>query len=131
LNCDKKIYLKVLQHLIVVAPYVNEHLTNLRENNPFKGETWVINEHNLKFIKLFADRVNSQIPEIIDETVKWLAYGPGAMVHTYQGYDMNGFTWYTKIQDGKSTVQNSGVTVIAMSGDEDISMSYYGWIEEI
>jgi hypothetical protein len=44
---------------------------------------------------------------------------------------MNGFTWYTKKQDGKSTVQNSGVTVVAMSGDEDILMSYYGWIEEI
>jgi hypothetical protein len=56
------------------------------------GKTWVINEHNLKFIKWFTDRVNSQISETIDEIVKWLAYGPGAMVHTYQGYDMNGFT---------------------------------------
>jgi hypothetical protein len=53
------------------------------------------------------------------------------MVHTYQRYDINGFTWYTKKQDGKNTVQNSGVTVVAMSGDEDILMSYYGWIEEI
>jgi hypothetical protein len=26
----------------------------------------------------------------------------------------------------KSTVQNSGVTAVAMSGDEDVSMSYYG-----
>jgi hypothetical protein len=40
-------------------------------------------------------------------------------------------TWYTKKQDGKSTVQNSGVTVVAMSGNEDIVMSYYGWIEKI
>jgi hypothetical protein len=52
-------------------------------------------------------------------------------MHTYQGYDMNGFTWYTKKQDGKSIVQNSGVTVVSMSGDEDMSMSYYGWIEKI
>jgi hypothetical protein len=79
-----------------VVPYVNEHLANLRENNPFKGETWVINECNLKFIRWFTDRVNSQTSETIDETVKWLAYSPGAMVYSYEGYDMNGFTWYTK-----------------------------------
>jgi hypothetical protein len=36
-----------------------------------------------------------------------------------------------KKQDGKNTVQNSGVTVVAMSGDEDISISYYEWIEKI
>jgi Domain of unknown function (DUF4216)/Domain of unknown function (DUF4218) len=131
LELRQKAYLKVLQQLAVVAPYVNEHLAVIRENNPLKDEIWVINEHNLKFIKWFTDRVNSQISNTIDETVKWLAYGPGAMVHTYQGYDMNGFNWYTKKQDGKSTVQNSGVTVVAISGDEDMSMSYYGWIEEI
>jgi hypothetical protein len=53
-----------------VVPYVNEYLAYLRENNPFKGETWIINEHNLKFIKWFIDRVNSQTSEIIDEIVK-------------------------------------------------------------
>jgi hypothetical protein len=42
------------------------------------------------------DRVNSQTPETIDEIIKWQAYSPCAMVHTYQGYDMNGFTLYTK-----------------------------------
>jgi Domain of unknown function (DUF4216)/Domain of unknown function (DUF4218) len=131
LELRQKTYLKVLQHLAIVAPYVNEHLAVIRENIHFKGEIWIINEHILKFIKWFTDRVNSQISDTIDETVKWLAYDPGVMVHTYQGYDMNGFTWYTKKQDGKSTVQNSGVTVVAMSGDEDMSMSYYEWIEKI
>jgi Domain of unknown function (DUF4218) len=51
LELRQKVYLKVLQHLSLVAPSVNEHLAYLRENNPFKGEIWVINEHNLKFIK--------------------------------------------------------------------------------
>jgi hypothetical protein len=44
---------------------------------------------------------------------------------------MNGFIWYTKKQDGKSTIQNSGVTLVALSGDANSSDSYYGWIEEI
>jgi Domain of unknown function (DUF4218) len=101
LELRQKTYLKVLQHLAVVAPYVNEHLAVIRENNPFKGEIWVINKHNLKFIKWFTDGVNSQISDTIDEIIKWLAYGPSEMVHTYQEYDMNDFTWYTKKQDGK------------------------------
>ena len=44
---------------------------------------------------------------------------------------MNGFTWYTEKQDKKSTNQNSGVTVLAMSENDNVSASYYGWIEEI
>jgi Domain of unknown function (DUF4218) len=51
LELRQKTYLKVLQQLAVVAPYVNEHLAVIRENNPLKDEIWVINEHNLKFIK--------------------------------------------------------------------------------
>jgi hypothetical protein len=32
----------------------------------------------------------------------------------------------------KNTIQNTGVTLLALSGNENISMdSYYGWIEEI
>jgi len=73
----------------------------------------------------------SERSENTDESVKWLSNGPGATVSTYQGYDMNGFIWYTKQQDHKSTVQNSGVTLVALSGAKDTSMSYYGWIEEI
>jgi hypothetical protein len=70
LELRQKAYIKVLQHLVVVAPYVNEHLAVIRENNSFKGEIWVINKHNLKFIKWFTDRVNSQISNTIDETDK-------------------------------------------------------------
>jgi hypothetical protein len=58
-------------------------------------------------------------------------YGLGAMAHTYQGDDKNEFTSYMKKQDGKSTMQNSVVMIVVMYGDEDTSMSYYGWIEKI
>jgi hypothetical protein len=44
---------------------------------------------------------------------------------------INGFTWYTKQKVDKSTVQNSGVTLVALSGSDNTSDSYYGWIEEI
>jgi uncharacterized protein YodC (DUF2158 family) len=111
---------------------MTEHLCYIREQDPSRDENWVVQDHNLKFITWFEDKVRSQPSEIIDETVKWLEYGPRMIVHTYQGYDMNEFTWYTKRQHGKSTIQNSGVTLVALSGNESISTdSYYGWIEEI
>ena len=49
---------------------------------------------------------------------------------TFQGYDINGYTFYTKAQDDKSTNQNSGVRIDAYdtNGEKDI---YYGWIDEI
>jgi len=49
---------------------------------------------------------------------------------TLQGYNINGYTFYTKAQDNKSTNQNSGVHIDAYdtNGEKD---TYYEWIEEI
>nr|GEW39597.1 hypothetical protein [Tanacetum cinerariifolium] len=49
----------------------------------------------------------------VDKTVERLREGPRCVVRSYQGYDINGYTFYTEMQDEKSTMQNSGVTVIA------------------
>ncbi|GJT27239.1 ulp1 protease family, C-terminal catalytic domain-containing protein [Tanacetum coccineum] len=59
----------------------------------------------------------------------------------YEGYVINGYTFYTKEQDDKSTLQNSGVTIIASTTElstvnrEEISKNakkaYYGVIQEI
>ena len=38
-----------------------------------------------------------------------LAKGPSSTYLKYQEYEINGFTFYTKNQDGKSTYQNCGV----------------------
>jgi Domain of unknown function (DUF4218) len=38
LELRQKAYLNVLQQLAIVAPYVNEHLAVIRENNPLKDE---------------------------------------------------------------------------------------------
>jgi hypothetical protein len=50
---------------------------------------------------------------------------------TYQRFDINGYTFYSKRQDKKSTYQNSGVRVDAYNVmGEDKSM-YYSQIQEI
>ena len=59
-----------------------------------------------------------------------LAASPSSTVLNFQGYEINGNTFYTIAQDKKSTNQNSGVRFDAIdeNGQKD---TYYGYIEEI
>jgi hypothetical protein len=50
---------------------------------------------------------------------------------TYQGYDINGYTFYTEQQDKKSTYQNSGVCIDAYDAMVQDKNMYYGQIKEI
>jgi hypothetical protein len=50
---------------------------------------------------------------------------------TYQGYDINGYTFYTKQQDKKSMHQNNGVHVGACDVTGQDKNIYYGQIQEI
>ncbi|XP_019173902.1 PREDICTED: uncharacterized protein LOC109169475 [Ipomoea nil] len=142
-NLRDKAHHLVLEHLTEVHPYLDQHMSMIRQQNPSKGERWVAIEHNRTFIRWFNDTVMeelSQVPNNFSETIKWLSFGPTLLVSCYEGYDINGYTFYTKRQDEKSVVQNSGVTLVAISKDYssakdtkpiDVAMSYYGVIEEI
>jgi hypothetical protein len=55
---------------------------------------------------------------------------PSATIIQYQGYEINGYTFYTRAQDEKSTNQNSGVHIDAIGHDGN-KVSYFGVIEEI
>ena len=68
-----------------------------------------------------------------------MVVGPNLNVPTWKGYDINNYSFYTKSQDDKSSVQNSGVSVEAhfehfcsASDNNPIqaSMPYFGVIEE-
>ena len=65
---------------------------------------------------------------------------PNLNVPTWKGYDINNFSFYTKSQDDKSIMQNSGVNVhvdsdhLCSASDNNLiqaSMSYLGVIEQI
>jgi len=60
-----------------------------------------------------------------------LAKGPSSTYLKYQGYEINGFTFYTKKQDGKSTYQNCGVCFDAHDENGNVQATYYSFIEEI
>jgi len=98
----------------------------------------VLKEHNKTFLDWFKDTIFGD--DNASKTLRKLADGPKRNVITWQGYDTNKYSFYTKAQDEKSTMQNSGVTLRAESQhftsvhDDNprvASIFYFGFIEEI
>ncbi|XP_057247021.1 uncharacterized protein LOC130589632 [Beta vulgaris subsp. vulgaris] len=116
-------------------------MEELRVSNPGKGVRALTQMHNKTFIDWFHKRVLNDLDESVPETVKWLAFGPREAVRSYEGYDINGYTFWTERQDLKSrSQQNSGVSLVASStqyaSSKDKSpvhaeSNYYGRIQEI
>ena len=107
---------------------MDKHMNIVRSENPQKSEAWITRHHIDSFAvwlrrKLMGDRT-------IDEQLQWLARGPSITVMQYQGYDINGYTFYTRGHDEKSMNQNSGVRIDAIGNDGNKD-SYFGVIEEI
>nr|CAD39700.3 OSJNBb0115I21.8 [Oryza sativa Japonica Group] len=119
----------VLQHMAEVGPYFEEHLEKIRDENLGRSNAWINREHNSWFNEWFKNRVTMST-DVPNETVQLLGMGPSWTVDTWQGYDINGYTFYTVKQDDKSTVQNSGVRIDAFQ-DQVGSNTYYGCIQEI
>jgi hypothetical protein len=103
----------VLQQMFIVAEYLDEHKEVLLRYNPGCNESWLANEHMRKFIGWLRDRISQSSETQTSEYLKKLARGPIFTVVTYQGYDINEYTFYNEQQDKKNTYQNSGVCVDA------------------
>jgi hypothetical protein len=65
------------------------------------------------------------------EYLKKLPRGPIFTVVTYQGYDINGYIFYTEQQDKKIMYQNSGVHVESYDVTSKDKSTYYSQIQEI
>ena len=77
----------------------------VRSMYPLKSQTWITKHHNDTFTTLLQKEVMAN--DEIHEQLAWLARGPANSILMYQGYEINGYTFYTRAQDNKSTNQNS------------------------
>ena len=118
----------VLQRSILVAPYINEHKNLIRLKHPGQSDEWIISEHMASFGGWLQRLLTNNTT--VGDQLYLLAMTPSSTVCTFQGYKINGNTFYTIGQDKKSTNQNSGVRFDAIdeNGQKD---TYYGYIEEI
>jgi hypothetical protein len=94
-----------------VRPYVEKHLQELREKN--QDEDLIMKQHKLYFTSGLKD-LNLPVGETKEEKmICLLTSGPHSLVKSWQAYDINGCTFYTKANDSRSQCQNSDVRVDA------------------
>ncbi|KAK1607138.1 hypothetical protein QYE76_030811 [Lolium multiflorum] len=97
----------------------------------------VTKKHNSSFTRWFKQtqlvEAQRKRPSTEDEKLIYtLSQGPGHNVRTYQGYDINGYRFYTEEKDRNSENQNSGVTMLSYADDEtNVKERFFGRIEEI
>jgi hypothetical protein len=136
-------HLYVLHNTAEIEPYVDKHMDVIKRSNLNKSENWLAKEHNRTFINWLKEHVYEEReadPTSVSDKVKWLSRGPSIHPFSYNGYVINGYTFYTEAQDDRSTMQNSGVTLAAramhVSSAKDrnpvyADMSYFGVIQDI
>jgi hypothetical protein len=66
-----------------------------------------------------------------EQTIKRIAAGPSSQVTSWQGYDINGYLFYTAAKDKKTVSQNSGVRIEVLDERIGESTTYCGVIYDI
>ena len=97
----------------------------MRSMYTLKSETWITKHHNDTFATWLQKEV--MVNDEIHEQLAWLARGPANSIPMYQGYEINGFTFYTRAQDNKSTNQNSGVCIDATNSTILVTLKRSGY----
>ena len=100
----------------------------VRSKNPGQSDSWITQLHMATFGGWLQTHLMNNTT--VGDQLYLLARSPSSTILTFQGYEINGNTFYTIAQDKKSTNQNSGVRIDATNnnGQKD---TYYGYIEEI
>ncbi|CAJ2651409.1 unnamed protein product [Trifolium pratense] len=131
-------HLYILNNTAEVEPYLSDHKSIVKKKYPRINEKGLLKEHNKSFPDWFREKVAND--GSVSDTIKWLSYEPKRNIITWSAYDINKTCFYTKLKDDHSTMQNSGVMVVAesmhFSSSKDknpvmASTPYYGVIEEI
>ena len=118
----------VLHHSVVAEEYERVHKSLLRKINPQRPEAWREREHRDTFGDwLLRHMLHAQTNS---DQLRALSQGPSTSILSFQAYEINGYTFYTRSQDNKTTYQNSGVRIDAYDPNNELQ-TYYGFIEEI
>jgi len=106
-------YLYVLNNTTEVISYIDAHKQNVTATHPKMNMMKVLQEHNRTFINWFRKTIFAD--DNVSKILRLLVVGPNLNVPTWKRYDINNYSFYTKSQDDKSTVQTSEVSVDAHS----------------
>ena len=77
---------------------------------------------------------NLDLPDgetVKEQTIKRLAAGPSSQVTSWQGYDINGYLFYTAAKDKKTVSQNSGIRIEALDERTCQNTTHFSVIDDI
>ena len=83
----------ILQQAESVMPYINEHRQLLQTLYPSRSQAWLDKKHKEEFVNWLRRRL---LGIKLGNQLDALAKGPLSTYLKYQGYKINGFTFYTK-----------------------------------
>ena len=115
-----------MQHLTVMTPLVEEHLSILRAQCNGRSDDWVMREHERRLTAWLKDLDLPDGETVKEQTIKRLAAGPSSQVTSWQGYGINGYLFYTATKDKKTVSRNSGVCIEALDEKTGQNTTYFG-----
>jgi hypothetical protein len=86
----------MLQQMSIVSEYLDVHKEVLLKDNPGRNELWLANEHMRKFTSWLRDWISQSSDTQTREYLKKFACGPIFTIVTNQGYNINGYMFYTE-----------------------------------
>ena len=89
----------VLQNFTLVALYIEEHINIVRSKNPGQSDSWIKHAHMATSSGWLQTHLMNNIT--VGDQLYLLARSPSLTILTFQGYEINGNTFYTIAQDKK------------------------------
>jgi hypothetical protein len=83
----------ILHQLAIMESFIQQHINELREQNPRHTNDWVMKQHKQRFNTWLMVKDIPHEETIEDKTIKGLASRPSRQVTTWQTYDISGFTF--------------------------------------
>jgi hypothetical protein len=121
----------ILHQLEIMEPFIQQHINELREQNPGQTDDWVMKQHKQRFNTWLIVKDIPHGDTIEEQTIKGLAFGPSCQVMTRQTYDISGFTFCTKSKDKWSISQNNCIRCEAIDDETGQTITYFGFIGDI
>jgi len=121
----------ILQHLTIMTPLVNEHLSMIRTESNGRSDDWIMREHKRRLTAWLKDLHLPDGESVEEQTIKRLVTGPSSQVTSWQGYDINGYLFYTATKDKKTMSQNSSVRIAALDERTGQNITYFGIVQDI
>ena len=113
----------ILQHLTIMTPLVNEHLSMIRAECNGRSDDWIMREYKRRLTAWLKDLDLPDGETVEEQMIKKLAAGPSSQVTLWQEYDINGYLFYTAAKDKKTVCQNNGVRIEALDERTDQSIT--------